>query len=235
MVVDIHRPRQVTLGCYLLHDSQALETMTPGEQLAALLASIDPDGLDAYDLVSYLGACERQIAWTQAMQMAAMRALAGRRLVTGPHGEPADTLLPAGAVNDHAADEVAAVLSLARSTGQQRVWLATALSRPVPPTGHRSPVHIRAADPVQGPRDRRSPLRARRRGRRGGRGPGAGPRPRNKRWATSKELCGGRCWSPSPPKPKRRPSARRLSARCCSPPLMTACANSGHFCRHRTR
>ena len=39
------------------------------------------------------------------------------------------TPLPAGAVNEFAADEVAAVLSLSRSTGQRRVWLATALRR----------------------------------------------------------------------------------------------------------
>src|SRR3954447_20927150 len=129
VVVDFHRPGPVGLGCYLLHDSEALEAMAPGEDLAALLASVDPDELDAYDLVSYLGACERQIAWTQARQRGGMRALAGRRLVRGPNGEPADTALPAGAVNDYAADEVAAVLSLARSTGQQRVWLATALTR----------------------------------------------------------------------------------------------------------
>src|SRR4051812_3025708 len=129
VVVDFHRPGPVGLGCYLLHDSEALETMAPGEDLAALLASVDPDQLDAYDLVSYLGACERQIAWTQARQLPGTRALAPRRLVTGPRGEPADTPLPAGAVNDYAADEVAAVLSLARCTGQQRVWLATALTR----------------------------------------------------------------------------------------------------------
>ena len=87
-----------------------------------------------------------------------MRALASRRLVTGPAGEPADTDLPAGAVNEHAADEVAAVLSLARSTGQQRVWLATALTR-LPAT--EAAVRDRSADVVQGPGHRRNPLRPR--------------------------------------------------------------------------
>lgn len=82
-----------------------------------------------HDLVSFMGACERQTAWAQARQLVAVRELAGRRLVVGEHGEPADSALPAGQVNDFAADEVAAVLSLSRSTGQRRVWLASALAR----------------------------------------------------------------------------------------------------------
>ncbi|HEY8827306.1 MAG TPA: DUF222 domain-containing protein, partial [Jatrophihabitantaceae bacterium] len=94
-----------------------------------MLASLDPAGLDMYDLVSHLGACERQTAWVQARQLSAVRELAGRRLVPGPHGEPADSAFPDGMINEFAADEVAAQLSLSRRAGQKRVWLATALTR----------------------------------------------------------------------------------------------------------
>jgi hypothetical protein len=106
-----------------------LETLAPGDGLAWVLASVDPAGLDMHDLVSFIGACERQSAWTQARQLVAVRELSGRRLVPGPDGEPADTPLPAGAVNEFAADEVAAQLSLSRMSGQKRVWLAQALAR----------------------------------------------------------------------------------------------------------
>jgi Domain of unknown function (DUF222) len=106
-----------------------LEHEPPGEELGTLLAVVRPSDLDMYDLVSLLGACERQIAWVQAKQLAAVAELSGRRLVPGPHGEPADSPFPDGSSNDFAADEVAAALCLARVTGQQRVWLANALTR----------------------------------------------------------------------------------------------------------
>ena len=106
-----------------------LEHEPPGTELGELLASLDPAGLDLYDLVSHIGACERQTAWVQARQLSAVRELAGRRLVPGPHGEPADSAFPDGMINEFAADEVAAQLSLSRRAGQKRVWLATALTR----------------------------------------------------------------------------------------------------------
>jgi Domain of unknown function (DUF222) len=109
--------------------STLLETLSPGDGLGGLLSSVDPGALSMHDLVSFMGACERQAAWAQARQLRAVRELAGRRLIPGPNGEPADTPLPAGSVNDYAADEVAAVLSMSRFAGQKRVWLATALTR----------------------------------------------------------------------------------------------------------
>jgi hypothetical protein len=127
--VDFRFPHQLRRGRGTALVRTLLETQAPGETLGGLLASIDPAGLDMHDLVSFMAACERQSSWTAARQLVAVRKLAGRRLVPGPDGEPADSPLPAGAVNDFAADEVAAALSLSRMTGQKRVWLATALAR----------------------------------------------------------------------------------------------------------
>jgi Domain of unknown function (DUF222) len=127
VVVDFCRPRW-SVAAYPVHAS-VLETQAPGDLLGRLLARLDPAGLDMHDLVSFLGACERQAAFVQATQLLAVRELAGRRLIPGPNGEPADTALPVGAINDYAADEVAAVIAMSRFAGQKRVWLATALTR----------------------------------------------------------------------------------------------------------
>ena len=59
-------------------DRSALETLTPGPELAGLLAA-NPAGLSGYDLVSFLGATERLTAWAQSRQLAAIRELARRR------------------------------------------------------------------------------------------------------------------------------------------------------------
>ena len=129
MRVDFFRPQHGSPEQRAAITRTLLETLAPGPDLATLLASLDPAGLDMYDLVSHLGACERQTAWVQARQLSAVRELAGRRLVPGPHGEPADSAFPDGMINEFAADEVAAQLSLSRRAGQKRVWLATALTR----------------------------------------------------------------------------------------------------------
>ena len=116
MVVDLFHPRE-PVSAYAVH-AASLESLAPGEALGGVLAAVDPADLDMHDLVSFLGACERQTAWTQAAQLRAVRELAGRRLIPGPNGEPADTALPKGAVNEYAADEVAAVLSSRGSPGR---------------------------------------------------------------------------------------------------------------------
>jgi Domain of unknown function (DUF222) len=127
--IDFCAPRHVGRAQRQALTRTMLETLLPGDGLGGLIASVDPADLDMHDLVSYMGACERQASFVQAAQLRAVRELAGRRLVPGPNGEPADTALPAGAVNEYAADEVAAVLAMSRLTGQKRVWLATALTR----------------------------------------------------------------------------------------------------------
>ena len=127
VVVDLFHPGE-PVSAYAVH-AASLESLAPGEALGGVLAAVDPADLDMHDLVSFLGACERQTAWTQAAQLRAVRELAGRRLIPGPNGEPADTPLPEGVVNEYAADEVAAVLSMSRFSGEKRVWLATALRR----------------------------------------------------------------------------------------------------------
>ena len=129
MRVDFCRPQHVGPAQREAITRTMLETLPPGDGLGGVLAAVDPADLDMHDLVSFLGACERQTAWTQAAQLRAVRELAGRRLVPGPNGEPADTPLPAGVVNEYAADEVAAVLAQSRFSGEKRVWLATALTR----------------------------------------------------------------------------------------------------------
>ncbi len=129
MRVDFCRPQHVGPAQREAITRTMLETLLPGDGLGGLLASVDPAALDMHDLVSFMGACERQAAWVQATQLRAVRELAGRRLVPGPNGEAADTALPEGAVNEYAADEVAAVLAQSRFSGQKRVWLATALTR----------------------------------------------------------------------------------------------------------
>ena len=127
--IDFHRPRRVTVGWSSLHTGARLENEPPGPELGELLATVDPADLDMFELVSHLGAGERQAAWVQARQLAAVRELSGRRLVPGPHGEPADTAFPDATINEFAAAEVAAALGLSRTTGAQRVWLANALAR----------------------------------------------------------------------------------------------------------
>ena len=129
MQIDFFRPRHGSPEERAAITRTLLETLAPGADLAHLLATVNPPELDMYDLVSFAEAAERQAAWTQARQLVAVGELAGRRFVTGPHGEPPDTALPDGAINEFAADEVAAVLSLSRTAGQKRVWLAGALSR----------------------------------------------------------------------------------------------------------
>jgi hypothetical protein len=91
--VDLRWGRHLSQAQRTALDRTQLETLPPGDRLGRLLTTIDPAGLDMHDLVSYLGACERQTAWAQARQLVAVRELAGRRLVPGPHGEPADTAL----------------------------------------------------------------------------------------------------------------------------------------------
>src|SRR5471032_457234 len=112
--LDIHRPPTVAVGCFMLHNAALLETQAPGPGLGALLDELDPLDLDMHDLVSHIGACGRQIAWTEARQLAAVRELSGRQLVPGRNGAPADSPFSDGMINEYAADEVAAVLTMPR-------------------------------------------------------------------------------------------------------------------------
>jgi hypothetical protein len=103
----------------------ALAELSPGPALAGVLAEVDVSQLSDYDLVSYLSACDRQAAWAQAAQLAAIDELASRRerdrLATG--GQPAwsDT--------DWTAHEVAAELRLSVKGAQGRLQLAESLRR----------------------------------------------------------------------------------------------------------
>ena len=108
-----------------------LEHLAPGPELAELIAGLDPATLSGYDLVSFLGACERQTSWAQARQQDAIRELARRR--PAPI-EPADPdhpagRLPIGACSEFTADEIAAELRLSRRAAEDRLGLALALGR----------------------------------------------------------------------------------------------------------
>ncbi|MGZ4610326.1 MAG: DUF222 domain-containing protein [Actinomycetes bacterium] len=94
----------------------ALEKMRPGAALAAVLARTDPATLSDFDLISYLSACERQTAWAQARQLAAIDELARRRTRETP-------------LHSWAAHEIAAELRITRQGAQQRLELAHALRR----------------------------------------------------------------------------------------------------------
>ncbi len=63
-MVDLFHPRE-PVSAYTVH-AASLESLAPGEALGGVLAAVDPADLDMHDLVSFLGACERQTAWTQA-------------------------------------------------------------------------------------------------------------------------------------------------------------------------
>ena len=108
--------------------SASLEAVEPGPDLARLLGGLRPEDLSGYDLVSYLGATERQTAWTQACQLMAIRELARRRPSPVDPGGPSSRL-PDDKVSEFAADEVAAELRISRTGAEARLALSLDLDR----------------------------------------------------------------------------------------------------------
>jgi Domain of unknown function (DUF222) len=100
----------------------ALEHQAPGGKLAAVIAGCDVTALSDYDLISYLSACERQTAWAQAAQLAAIAELDTRRT------QGSDPIQRAKSA-EWAAHEVAAELTLSRNGAEARVTLARSLRR----------------------------------------------------------------------------------------------------------
>jgi hypothetical protein len=110
-------------------DRTALETLAPGPELARHLADLDPRELSGYDLVSFLGATERQASWTASRQLAAIAELAHRRPMTAVEvGDPGDRSLR-GQVSRFAAHEVALELKVSRRTAENIIDLALQLER----------------------------------------------------------------------------------------------------------
>lgn len=108
-----------------------LEHLGPGTELAGLLDELDVERLSGYDLVSFVGAAERQAAWTQSRQHAAMRELARRRPAPVAPADPDHPAgrLPVGKCSEFTADEIAAELRISRWAAEDRLGLALALAR----------------------------------------------------------------------------------------------------------
>lgn len=107
----------------------ALTALPPGAELARLLAELDPRDLSGHDLVSYLGATERQASWTASRQLAAIAELAHRRPTTTLEVSGADDRSAAGGVSRFAAHEVALELKISRRTAEHRLDLALQLEQ----------------------------------------------------------------------------------------------------------
>ncbi len=107
----------------------ALEGLPPGAELARLLADHDPRELSGYDLVSYLGATERQASWTASRQMDAIAELAHRRPTAASEVSGAEDRSAVGGVSRFAAHEVALELKVSRRTAEHRLDLALQLER----------------------------------------------------------------------------------------------------------
>ena len=119
--------------------SAELEVMAPGPGLAGVLDVVDPGVLSGYDLVSFLGASERQASWTAARQLAAVAELAHRRPtlrveVCGPAERDSS-----GRVSRFAALEVAAELRISRRAAEARIDLAFQLQGEVDAGLRRAP------------------------------------------------------------------------------------------------
>lgn len=108
-----------------------LEHLEPGPELAGLLDELDVERLSGYDLVSFVGAAERQAGWTQSRAHAAIRELARRRPAPVAPADPDHPggRLPVGACSEFTADEIAAELRISRCAAEDRLGLALALGR----------------------------------------------------------------------------------------------------------
>jgi len=119
-------------------DLSVLASLPPGAALASVLGLVDPVGVDDFDLVDVIAACERQAAWAAAVQATAVAELAGRAVFAGRRVE----------ARRLAGMEVAARLRLSPSTGEHRVVVAQTLVAILPATLaalHRGEIDYRKA------------------------------------------------------------------------------------------
>lgn len=107
------------------------ETIAPGPALAQVIATIDPDSLDASARVSYLQATDQLLGWVHVQQARALVSVDDAvRAATSP--------LPGASTSQQAsyvADEVAAALHVAARTAITKVNAATAILRDWPRLG----------------------------------------------------------------------------------------------------
>src|SRR5215510_3500175 len=100
-----------------------LETLAPGPELGAVLATIDRCRLNGYDLVIVMAARARQVCYEQAQLLADIYEVS-RCEPGGPHA-PVERIGTVGSEQDEfAAAEISAALRLTRAAAQAQLGLA---------------------------------------------------------------------------------------------------------------
>ena len=115
-----------------------IERIAPGPALAARLAAIDPAELDDdYDVLEVVAAWDRQVAWSNAGQLAAVAEFTRRPLSIGLTPDAARAKRgPLGSVRrSNPDDEIAARLSISSGSASFRVGLAIELASGLTATG----------------------------------------------------------------------------------------------------
>jgi hypothetical protein len=100
--------------------------LPPGPELGIRLALVDWEALSDRELVGALEAANRQISWTQSMQLTAVAELARRR--QGPE------YLPDSDTERRIASEVSLALTATHGRAEELVWLAETLPGRLPAT-----------------------------------------------------------------------------------------------------
>jgi len=133
--VDVGPPRYVVDMADGWHDVSAptrcpWECISPGPELARVLAGVHPATLDPAERVSYLAATERLIGWAQVTQAHALVAVADA-VTEATAGERGSSSMQQSWI----ADEVAAALHIAPRTATYKVNAGAALVRDWPMLG----------------------------------------------------------------------------------------------------
>src|SRR5665213_2597517 len=117
-----------------MEDLLDIAKIPPGAGLATRLAAINPADLDDdYDVMEVVAAWDRQVAWSNAGQLAAVAEFARRPLSIGLTSDAARAKRgPLGSVRrDNPDDELAARLSISSGSAGFRLGLALDLAGPL--------------------------------------------------------------------------------------------------------
>jgi len=121
-----------------MEDLLDIAKIPPGAELATRLAAINPADLDDdYDVMEVVAAWDRQVAWSNAGQLAAVAEFARRPLSIGLTSDAARAKRgPLGSVRrSNPDDEIAARLSISSGSAGFRLGLALDLAGPLTATG----------------------------------------------------------------------------------------------------
>ena len=121
-----------------MEDLLDIAKVPPGAELATRLAAINPADLDDdYDVMEVVAAWDRQVAWSNAGQLAAVAEFARRPLSIGLTSDAARAKRgPLGSVRrSNPDDEIAARLSISSGSAGFRLGLALDLAGPLTATG----------------------------------------------------------------------------------------------------